>query len=148
MGETRWKRPWLAMLLGTLLTGFGHLYLRRWWRALGWLLATYATMVLFVPSAATDALISQITNTDALLSQITNFEPVSVPIVDVLPLLLVGIASVFDAYVLARMNNQRVLEQQMGIQRCSNCHRPIDPDVSFCQWCANPRDEPSENEIS
>ncbi|MFC6961762.1 DUF7575 domain-containing protein [Halocatena marina] len=138
MGETRWKRPWLAMLLGTLLTGFGHLYLRRWWRALGWLLATYATMVLFVPSAATDALISQI----------MSLKPVSVPIVDVLPLLLVGIASVFDAYVLARMNNQRVLEQQMGIQRCSNCHRPIDPDVSFCQWCANPRDEPSENEIS
>lgn len=138
MGETRWKRPWLAMLLGTLFTGFGHLYLRRGWRALGWLLATYATMVLFVPSATTDA----------LLSQITSLKPVSVPIVDVLPLLLVGIASVFDAYVLARMNNQRVLEQQMGIQRCSNCHRPIDPDVSFCQWCANPRDVPSENEIN
>jgi len=35
--STSQKRPWLAALLGALVTGFGHLYLRRWRRAVGWL---------------------------------------------------------------------------------------------------------------
>lgn len=125
MGETQWKRPWLAVLLGALVTGLGHLYLRRWWRALGWLLATTVTSILFVPSSTMTTIASQLLNPGT----------VSVPIKDVLPLLVVGIVSVLDAYVIARTNNRQLMEQYRGIQRCHSCGRKIDPDVSFCQWC-------------
>jgi hypothetical protein len=74
----------------------------------------------------------------------------SVSAVDLLialfPLLAVGAASVLDAYVIARTNNRLLMEQQMGIQRCPECGKPIDPDVSFCQWCATPQDDTVESE--
>jgi hypothetical protein len=140
MEQTRWKRPWLAAILGAVATGLGHLYLRRWQRALGWLLASLTTMFFFVPTSAVMAVKSMMWGSGS----------VSVPTIDLLialfPLLAVAAASVLDAYVIARTNNRQLMEQQMGIERCSECGRPIDPDVSFCQWCATPQDKDMESD--
>jgi hypothetical protein len=140
MEQTRRKRPWLAAILGAVATGLGHLYLRRWQRALGWLLASLTTMFFFVPTSAINTLDAMMWGTGS----------VSVPSLDLLialfPLLAVGAASVLDAYLIARTNNRQLLEQQLGIERCPDCGRPIDPDVSFCQWCATPRDTDDRSE--
>lgn len=133
MEQTRWKRPWLAAVLGILATGLGHIYLRRWRRAVGWLLAAFTTTILFVPPSALETLTTVLRSGSG-----------SVPLVDLLPLLAVGVASVLDAYFVAHTNNRRVMEQTMGIQRCPNCGRQIDPDVSFCQWCATTRADASD----
>lgn len=128
MGQLRRKRPWLAALLGLIVTGFGHVYLRRWWRAAGWLLISIITTSLLVPQSAQQAVYTQLLNpgsatlTRELLTQL-------------LPIIVVGTASVVDAYVIARMNNQLVRERRQGIQRCPACGRQIDPEVAFCQWC-------------
>jgi hypothetical protein len=134
MEHPRWKRPWLAAVLGTLATGFGHLYLRRWRRALGWLLIMSITSLLFVSESSIDAVMTSLwTGTG------------TIPYVDLIPLFIVGVVSAFDAYAIARMDNRRLLEQRMGIQRCPDCGRPVDPDVSFCQWCATPKSESNES---
>lgn len=36
--ETSKRQPWLAFLLEALVTGLGHVYLRRWRRSAGWIL--------------------------------------------------------------------------------------------------------------
>jgi len=38
------------------VTGFGHLYLRRWRRAVGWLAVLFAVSYVFVEPAAIEAL--------------------------------------------------------------------------------------------
>ncbi|WP_128903922.1 zinc ribbon domain-containing protein [Halorubrum amylolyticum] len=134
---TSQKRPWLAALLGALATGFGHLYLRRWRRAVGWFAVLFAVSYLFVDPAAIDALAAG--------------EPVD-PL-SVAPTLLVGGASVVDAYVLARAQN--ALARTTGTAEagareateetkhatgettdsCPNCGKEVDPELDFCHWC-------------
>lgn len=97
-GTTSQKRPWLAALLGALVTGFGHLYLRRWRRAVGWLAVLFAVSYAFVDPAAIEALAAG--------------EPVD-PL-SVAPTLLVGGASVVDAYVIARAQNRARADEGGG----------------------------------
>lgn len=90
MGEVRRRRPWLAVLLALVISGLGHAYLRRWGRALGWYVAITITLVVLVPDAAVDQL----------------FTGTAPPVGDLLPALVVILASVIDAYVLAIRNNR------------------------------------------
>lgn len=125
------KRPWLAALLGALATGLGHLYLRRWRRAIGWLLALFATTALFVEPAAVDALAAG----DAV-------EPVSI-----LPILFVASLSAVDAYLLAYAHNHlaaRPWTRDGKLVDCPTCGRELDPDLGFCHWCTT---EIGESEI-
>lgn len=141
------KRPWLAALLGTLVTGLGHFYLRRWKRGLGWLLAAVAVSAVFVPPEAARALLEGSGGDFGTLA----------------PLLAVGVASVADAYVLARLRQQ---ETHDGVEsgassspalgetdavtggdgvethaaaeadaECPECGKGLDPDLDFCPWC-------------
>jgi hypothetical protein len=117
------KRPWLAVLLAVLGTGFGHLYLRRWMRAIGWVVVTVGVAFLFVPEAAIDGLLTG-----------GEFAPL-----DVVPLVLVSAASTFDAYRLAVVNNYvvRLRERTTGsIAYCPECGRELDTDLAFCHWCS------------
>ncbi|WP_336021696.1 zinc ribbon domain-containing protein [Halobellus salinisoli] len=91
MERTGGKRPWLAALLGTFATGLGHLYLRRWRRGLGWFAAAVAVSYLFVPMEATQALLAG-----------ENADPVALA-----PVIAVSVASIADAYVVARRDQQR-----------------------------------------
>lgn len=52
---------------------------------------------------------------------------------------LVSLASVFDAYRLAIVNNYLASMGPQGesvSRSCQSCGRPIDGELEFCQWCA------------
>ncbi|WP_049986392.1 DUF7575 domain-containing protein [Halobellus rufus] len=98
MERTGGKRPWLAALLGTFATGLGHLYLRRWRRGLGWFAAAVAVSYLLVPMEATQALLAG-----------ERADPVALA-----PVLIVSLASIADAYVVAR-RDQRRARQSDGV---------------------------------
>lgn len=126
------KRPWLAALLSAVAPAFGHLYLRRWLRALGWLGLTMVT-TLFVPESTLDALMAG--------------EPFAW--VNIVPLLAVSAISVLDAYRLAVINNYLLQRRASGGEAmgvCSDCGRSVDDDLDFCQWCATPLDRPTVDE--
>lgn len=132
MEQTRSKkRPWLAAVLAAVAPAFGHLYLRRWLRALGWLGLT-ALSTLLVPDAALNALLAG--EQFAWL--------------DVAPLLAVSAISVFDAYRLAVVNNyllrMRSATGDGATAVCPDCGRPVDDDLDFCQWCATPLDRTAD----
>lgn len=122
------KRPWLAALLAAVVTGLGHLYLRRWRRALGWLAVTVGATVLFADPAALDALASG----EAV-------DPLAAA-----PSLIVGSLSVVDAYLVARAQNvlaRRTTTENGRLTHCPNCGKELDPDLEFCQWCTAEIDE-------
>jgi hypothetical protein len=129
--RARW-RPLIAALLGTVVTGLGHVYLRRWLRALGWLVVAYAVAAVFVPETA--------------LTAAGSFDAVD-PLA-LAPLFLVVFASVVDAYALAKREpaaasaeRSRVLrairtdDADGAEQPCPACGKPIDTDIGFCHWC-------------
>lgn len=116
------KRPWLAALLAALATGLGHLYLRRWRRAVGWLVVLLVATVLFVEPATVDALAAG-----------GSVDPLAVA-----PILLVGSGSVVDAYLLAHVHNRVAHPTRAsaeGLAECPNCGREVEADLEFCHWC-------------
>lgn len=124
-GTTR-KRPWLAAVLGGVVVGGGHIYLRRWRRALGWMILIFGVTLVFVPESA--------------LETLNAFE--MPPLREVAPMLLVSVLSIADAYAIARLNNAR-LETATTAEggdsvRCPNCGRETDADLAFCHWCSEP----------
>ena len=131
------KRPWLAALLAGLLTGFGHLYLRRWRRALGWLAGSFAATTLFVDPAAAEALVNGTVTRETLTGAA--------------PMLVVGGLSVIDAYLLARAQNTAASTAASAAASaaasepseptdderasCPHCGKDLDPELEFCHWC-------------
>lgn len=136
MEQPKQKHPLVAVALAMLLTGLGHLYLRRWSRALGWVLLAYGS-TLFVDEMPT---------WNQMLAG--NFDPLAL-----WPVLCVGFLSIVDAYVLARAQN-RASQAAAAAQapssadgrtdartvRCPNCGRELDSDLDsdldFCHWCS------------
>ncbi|WP_144906527.1 zinc ribbon domain-containing protein [Halobellus captivus] len=98
MDQTRGKRPWLAALLGTFATGLGHVYLRRWQRGLGWFVAAVAVSYFLVPPEAAEALLAGEPGDPRALA----------------PVFAVSIASIADAYVLARRTQQRARQSTVS----------------------------------
>jgi hypothetical protein len=132
MTQTRsHKRPWLAALLSALVPAFGHLYLRRWLRALGWVGLTLLS-TLFVPAATLDALLAG--------------QPFAW--LDAAPLLAVSLLSVLDAYRLAVVNNHLLRVRSAGdtVGVCPDCGRPAEANLSFCQWCGTTLDRTSADD--
>lgn len=122
------KRPWLAALLGALVIGFGHFYIRRWRRALGWLVASIGVSVLFVDQSTIEA-----------LATFSGVDPLSVA-----PLFVVGALSVIDAYLLAQAQNlvaQQTPEPDGTLTHCPHCGNELDGDLEFCHWCTTRIDE-------
>ncbi|ELZ24563.1 hypothetical protein C477_00085 [Haloterrigena salina JCM 13891] len=130
------KRPWLAALLAAILTGFGHLYLRRWRRALGWLAASFLVSALFVDPAAVEKLMAGTVNAETILAMA--------------PMTFVAGLSVVDAYLLARIQNAAArltttddadadavsaATAGEGAIDCPHCGNELDPELEFCHWC-------------
>lgn len=128
------KRPWLAALLAALVTGFGHLYLRRVRRAVGWLALSFAVTVLFVDPAALDEILAGNTNPDALLA--------------IAPSLFITALSAVDAYLLARARVTRSrssVDDPDGTEEaisCPHCGKDVDPELDFCHWCTTSLENP------
>ncbi|MFC7069245.1 zinc ribbon domain-containing protein [Halobaculum lipolyticum] len=133
-GPTRAKRPWLAALLAFVVTGLGHVYLRRWVRAFGWIAVAVAAVLLFVPLETVQAVeIGDPTTYPATPYSVT----------------LVLLASAVDAYLLARRHNEAVERERDAAEAvargddpsdgealaCPNCGKDLDADLDFCPWC-------------
>jgi hypothetical protein len=123
------NNPLLAALLGTIVTGLGHLYLRRWLRAIGWLGVTVIASVLFAP-ASTRSAINSGTFTDLF---------------SILPIVLVSAASILDAYFIAKgrshadrvqANNTTEPKSTDDPLTCPACRKPVKRELGFCHWCA------------
>ncbi|ELY92018.1 DUF7575 domain-containing protein [Natrinema altunense] len=132
---TSQKRPWLAVLLAILATGLGHLYLRRWRRALGWLAASFVVTALFVDPTAADAFV---TGNGGFADAVV-----------VAPLFLVIGLSILDAYLLA--HSQRVPSavdpDTAESIPCPHCGKELDSDLEFCQWCTEPIDDSDRDRL-
>lgn len=121
------NNPLLAALLGTVVTGLGHVYLRRWLRAVGWLVVAISASVLFVPESTMSAINSG-----------TLSDPLSL-----LPVVLITAASALDAYLIARFGGRAhgSTDTASGstnadeFPACPACGKPVDPDLGFCHWC-------------
>ena len=122
------NNPIIASLLAWAVPGLGHLYLRRWLRAFGWLLGFYVVATFLVPPAVLDAYATG-----------TLDDPFAV-----LPLAFVLAASMFDAYRIAkRMANEETGETstratadpETGLVTCPSCRKESDPELGFCHWC-------------
>ena len=120
--------PLVAAILGTAVTGLGHLYLRRWLRALGWLSVTVVVSALFVPESSIAAIASgTLTNPLAML-----------------PIVLISAASALDAYLIAAVKRAKSAGQIPDGSKtdrtdatvaCPTCGKDVDPDLGFCHWC-------------
>jgi hypothetical protein len=122
MRQRGWVRPAIAVTLGLLATGLGHIYLRRWRRALVWIGSVLFISVFVIPpeAAATNLTVTAISGGEADLAVIA-------------PIVGIGIASVADVYMLAR--NEQATPTEPAAATCPACGRPVDAELGFCQWC-------------
>jgi len=140
------NNPLIAAILGVAVIGLGHLYLRRWLRALAWIAITVVASVLFVPESTMAAIAS-----GTLANPLT-----------MLPIVLIGGLSVIDAYLIAKLKRTRPVDTQTADSAivdetdasvaCPACGKDVDPELEFCHWCTtelksndDELDQPSQN---
>lgn len=104
------KRPWLAAGLTILVIGLGHVYLRRWARAFSWFGLLVLSTLVFGPESG---------------GQVSSWS--------VVPIVLVSVSSVIDAYMIAYHRTPQ--SQVTEAERCPSCYRELDAELSFCGWC-------------
>lgn len=110
------KRPWLAAALAFPVTGLGHVYLRRWRRAAGWLVLVASAAVLLAPGVETPSVLVG-----------ASFQAV--------PLFVLVWLSALDAYMVAYRQN--LLGDISSERRCSRCYRAHEMEIGFCEWCGD-----------
>ncbi|MHB9288414.1 DUF6677 family protein [Halobacteriales archaeon Cl-PHB] len=129
------KRPWIAALLAFVYPGLGHVYLRKWIRAMLWFGLVVTTSTLLIPEAAVPSSIS----VDALIEAGR-----SIPLEATLTILSISFLSVADAYWLAAQSNRQAAVA--AAQTCPNCGKELDEDIDFCHWCTTRIERPAEEE--
>jgi len=124
-------RPYVAGLLGTIATGFGQFYLRRWLRGVGWLALAFAVTFAFVPKGT----LVSMSSGEAIADSTALY-----------PTMAVQFAGAFDAFLLAYRSRTEsdvtpeidvpvVSEENPGMVTCPNCGKDVDADLEFCHWC-------------
>jgi hypothetical protein len=141
-GSTGRKRTWLAVVLAILYPGLGHVYLRKWGRALLWFVMIVTSSVFLIPDDATPTTMS----VDAL---VTAAEAIPTEV----SLLILGLSflSVLDAYWQATQINERARPTvddrgEVQAEDCPNCGKELDEDLEFCPWCSQRLVEPEDDE--
>ncbi|WP_435361241.1 DUF6677 family protein [Haloarchaeobius sp. DFWS5] len=118
----------VAVVLSFLFPGSGHLYLRRWVRALFFLGFTVTVATLAVPQMATES----VGSVDAVLQAAeSTMEQVSTG--ESIALTIVQVAAMTDAYFVGTT----AARSDEGGPRCPSCGRELDRDINFCPWCAH-----------
>ena len=128
------KRPLVAVAL-SLYPGLGHVYQRRWLRALLWFGLVASALAFVAPEAALDGSMSILASVDLLFEQLTVAEEFALASI-------VGF-NMLDAYVLAAHAGRQVDD---GTPTCPNCGKELDDDLEFCHWCTTRLDRPEESE--
>lgn len=127
MGRTGYKRPWLAVLLAVVQPGLGHVYLRRWGRAVLWFGLAVSTALVFVPEVATPSPESLGGILDAVIA--TQRE---LPAYAAAALFTVRLLNTLDAYWVALRSNAA---EVTAAASCPTCGKELDEDLEFCHWC-------------
>ncbi|RDI71187.1 zinc ribbon domain-containing protein [Halopelagius longus] len=122
MADTR-RRAMVAALVGVLgasvgIAGAGHVYLRRWRRALAWFTFVVAVGVALVFAFADPTTVS-VSDPSALPTEVTG------------PVFALLFLSTVDAYYVAARGHRG----ESG-PRCPNCGGELDAQMTFCPWCA------------
>jgi hypothetical protein len=134
--EQTGKSPVIAAVLAVLYPGLGHVYLRRWGRALLWFGVIITTIVVLVPESALPTTVSL----DALMQA-----QAALPTHVAGLALVLSIMSVADAYWIAAQTGESGHSEETvpeaDTRSCPNCGKEIDEDIDFCHWCTTRLDE-------
>jgi uncharacterized paraquat-inducible protein A len=127
------RRGVLAAVLGLVYPGLGHVYLRRWLRALAWFALALATAVLVVPPSAIEAFDTQ--GIQGLVEASKSFGPEVT-----LSLLAVRALNVADAYLVAVRDAAAkaaadAMSGDEAAENCPSCGGELDQELDFCPWC-------------
>src|SRR5699024_8344459 len=133
------ERPWLAAAPAEIYTGFGHVYLREWIRAVGWFGLIFAATALALPGAAVPGAGG---SSVAVVMQAADQLPTMVSVA----LLVLRILNTVDAYRLVKQRHAAPTADSSAedasastdANRCPHCGRETDPEFDFCQWCGEP----------
>ncbi|MES3517791.1 MAG: zinc ribbon domain-containing protein [Natronomonas sp.] len=127
------KRPLVAAMLSFLQPGLGHLYLREWGRAVGWLAIRFGTVAAIVFLAP-----SELATSDVIAVALGLFIAMDgVPLLVVAAVIAVTAFATADAYLVTNRNNVRLERRGTG---CPACGKDLDPSLSFCHWCTTELD--------
>lgn len=116
------RHPILAAVLGLVVVGLGHAYLRRWVRGLWWASLSIVVGVLFVPEGVS----------------LGAGEPPAPTVLA--PVLTVVAVSAADAFAVAF----RGTDSEESDRTCPECGKSLDEGLSFCQWCTAEVDDIAE----
>jgi len=109
------------------IAGAGHAYLREWGRAFAWF-----SFVLGAGLMLTAAFADPETTTLSTL-----------PLRVIGPIGTLLVLNTVDAYYVASRSGSTVTASrgESPSPSCPSCGRDLDPELSFCPWCAGPRDD-------
>ncbi|MFC3478418.1 zinc ribbon domain-containing protein [Halobacterium litoreum] len=146
------RRGVIAAVLGFVYPGLGHVYLRKWVRALSWFVLAIATAALVVPTSAYEAFNAR--GAQGLLEASESFG-----IEVTLSLLAIRLLNVADAYLVAVRESESTARGATGdaggsesppepaAETCPSCGKELDEDLDFCPWCTQRLDgEPADAE--
>lgn len=156
------RRPWLAALLAVIYPGAGHLYLRAWIRAFAWFGLALLVATVIIPESVLQA--GEQGGFSAFYDAFIELQPQTI-----LPLFIVNVLNVLDAYLTARRMNSSSTENGLlsrtGLRNdadqadedpsetvvepggdCPNCGRELDADLDFCPWCTTRLTEDGDSE--
>lgn len=143
------RRGVLAAILGFVYPGLGHVYLRRWVRAVTWFLLALVTAALVVPESAYQAF-----QTDGLSGLMAASESFGVEVT--LSLLAVRVLNMADAYLVAARETASAVAERVPTPgstnrdaasaegepaTCPSCGKELDSDLDFCPWCTTRLDD-------
>lgn len=128
------RRAWVAVGLTFIYPGLGHAYLRAWLRAAGWVVLSVLVAMALVPPEAVAAV--EAGGLEAVVEASANL-PAGVT----LPILLVRVLTMADAYWLARRARDATAgdEEDGATADCPECGRSLDEELDFCPWCTTRR---------
>lgn len=128
----------LAALLTVLQPGLGHFYLREWLRACLWAAVWVGSLTAVAVSAGVD-----LTSAESVAVALGVFPGAGgLPPEAALAMVAVTAVATLDAYWLTTRNNHRIRDD---LGRCPHCGRDLDPTLSFCHWCTEPRNGDGTN---
>lgn len=127
------QRPWLAGLLALVYPGLGHVYLRRWGRALVWFGVIVVAAVVVLPTGAFEEI--GIIPDPASLQAMAETIQADASTISLIAVSSVIVVSVVDAYVIAREGQETSNNEEEEGPPCPECGKPLDEDLGFCHWC-------------